>query len=64
MVVRNLSLACMLCFLMFPEASRSLEPADAVTIAGGVTAASFLYLSCDALFGQVTARGLGSTGRS
>jgi len=64
MVVRNLSLACMLCFLMFPEASRSLEPADAVTIAGGVTAASFLYLSCDAFFGQVTARGLGSTGRS
>jgi len=64
MVVRNLSLACMLCLLRFPEASRSLESADAVTIAGGVMAASFLYLSCDVLFGQVTARRLGSTGRS
>jgi len=64
MVVRNLSLACMLCLLKFPEASRSLESADAVTIAGGAMAASFLYLSCDVLFGQVTTRGLGSTGRS
>ena len=64
MVVRNLCLACMLCLLMTREASRSLEFADAATILGGVTAASFLYLSCDALFGQVTTRGLGSTGRS
>jgi hypothetical protein len=64
MVVRNLSLACMLCLLRFPEASRTLESADAVTIAGGAMAASFLYLSCDVLFGQVTARRLGSTVRS
>jgi len=64
MVARNLGLACMLCLLRFPEASRGLEAADAVTIAGGVMAASFLYLSCDVLFGQVTTRGLGSTGRS
>jgi hypothetical protein len=64
MVVRNLSLACMLCLLRFPEASRTLESADAVTIAGGAMAASFLYLSCDVLFGQVTTRRLSSTGRS
>jgi hypothetical protein len=64
MVVRNLSLACMLCLLWFPEASRRLEAADAVTIAGGVVAAIFLYLSCDVLFGQVTTRGLRSRGRS
>jgi hypothetical protein len=64
MVVRNLSLACMLCLLKFPEASRGLEAADAVTITGGVMAASFLYLSCDVLFGQVTMRRLGSTGRT
>jgi hypothetical protein len=64
MVVRNLSLACMLCLLKFPEAPRGLEAADAVTIAGGVMAASFLYLSCDVLFGQVTTPRLGSTGRT
>jgi Methylamine utilisation protein MauE len=64
MVVRNLSLACTLCLLMLPEVSRGLGSVDAVTIAGGVMAASFLYLSCDVLFGQVTARRLGSTGRS
>jgi hypothetical protein len=64
MVVRNLSLACMLCLLMFPETSRRLESADAVTIVGAVVAASLLYLSCDVLFGQVTARKLGATGRS
>ncbi len=64
MVVRNLSVACMLCLLEFSEASRSLEPIDAVTIAGGVMAASFLYLSCDVLFGQVTTRRLSSTGHS
>jgi hypothetical protein len=64
MVVRNLLLACMLCLLRFPEDSRSLESADAVTIAGGVMTAIFLYLSCDVLFGQVTTRGLGSRGRS
>ena len=64
MVVRNLSMACILCLLKFPEASRSLESADAVTIVGGVMAASFLYLSCDVLFGQVTTRRLSSTGRS
>jgi len=63
MVVRNLSLACLLCLLMLPETSRSLESADAVTIVGAVTAASFLYLSCDALFGQVSPRVLGSMGR-
>jgi hypothetical protein len=64
MVVRNLSLACMLCLLMFPEASRSLESVDAVTIVGGAVVASLLYLACDVLFGQVTARKLGATGRS
>jgi hypothetical protein len=64
MVVRNLSLACTLSLVMIPEASRSFESADAVTISGGVMAASFLYLSCDALFGQLTTRGLNSTGRS
>jgi hypothetical protein len=64
MVVRNLSVACMLCLLEFPEASRNLESIDVVTIAGGVIAASFLYLSCDVLFGQVTTRRLGTTGRS
>ena len=64
MVVRNLGLACVLCLLKFPETSRSLESADAVTIVGGVMAASFLYLSCDVLFGQVTTRRLSSTGRS
>jgi hypothetical protein len=64
MVVRNLGLACMLCLLKFPEASRSLESVDAVTIAGGVMAASLLYLSCDVLFGQVATRRLGSAGRS
>ena len=63
MVVRNLSLACMLCLLMFPEASRSLESADAMTLVGGVMAASFLYLSCDVLFGQVSTRRFGSMGR-
>ena len=64
MVVRNLSLACMLCFLMFPEGSRSLESADALTLVGGVMAGSFLYLSCDVLFGRVSTRRIGSTGRS
>jgi hypothetical protein len=64
MVIRNLSLAGVLCLLMIPEASRSLEFADVTTILGGGTAASFLYLSCDMLFGQITTRGLGSTGRS
>ena len=64
MVVRNLSLACMLCLLKFPEASRSLESVDAVTIVGGAVVASLLYLACDVLFGQVTARKLGATGRS
>jgi hypothetical protein len=64
MVVRNLSLACVLYLLRFPVASRSLERADAVTIAGGITAAIFLYLSCDLLFGHVATRGLGSTGRT
>ena len=64
MVVRNLSLACMLCLLMFPEAPRRLESSDAVTIVGGVVAASLLYLACDVLFGQVTALKLGATGRS
>ena len=64
MLVRNLGLACILCLLKFPEASRSLESADAVTIVGGVMAASFLYLSCDVLFGQVTTRRLSSRGRS
>jgi hypothetical protein len=48
---------------MFPEASRSLESADAMTLVGGVMAASFLYLSCDVLFGQVSTRRFGSMGR-
>ena len=64
MVVRNLSLICMLCLLMLPEAPRRLESSDAVTIVGGVVVASLIYLACDVLFGQLTARKLGVMGGS
>ncbi|MEI8296659.1 MAG: MauE/DoxX family redox-associated membrane protein [Pseudomonadota bacterium] len=56
MVWRNLFLALLLGSTLLPWSERSLTGTDAVTIVGGLLAATFLYAALDRLLGQVMPR--------
>jgi uncharacterized membrane protein len=56
MVWRNVLLASLLGSTLFPWSARSLTATDAVTIAGGLLAAAFIYVALDQLLGQVMPR--------
>ncbi len=56
MVGRNLLLALGLAVAALPWTARALGATDALTIAGGLAAATALYLALDQLFGEVAPR--------
>ena len=56
MVGRNLLLALGLAVAALPWTARARGATDALTIAGGLAAATALYLALDQLFGEVAPR--------
>lgn len=53
MMVRNLALAALLAATLLPWTERTLQPTDAVTVAGGAVGATLLYVCLDRLLGRV-----------
>jgi hypothetical protein len=56
MLGRNLLLATLLGAAALPWATRALQGADFLTVAGGMGVAALLYMSADRLLGQVAPR--------
>ena len=62
MIWRNLALAALLVLSSMPWSPRALQPVDALTLAGGLAAAAFLYLALDALAGEIAPKGAAMKG--